>query len=844
MNVLVPSSSGELQEASRVLVSQDPRLRLDGMRQVIALFAHGENCISVQPQTSTVSGDDNVLMHRFANILNEEYAVETGCLSVVVRGVLADFEKPSPLVKALAVRQAGALASPETAEQLLPVIVRGAASPDPYVRKAAALAVLKAQLGCRQVADHFELPKVLRRLLDDPNPNVAANAVAALAEINSARRAPFVAPTMAIVSHVLAGIADAGEWAQVQILDFVSEFVPDSVADAKLILQQIETRLIQANPAVTMAAVRCFLRMNLVIGEAELVSKILPPLVALLNNGREIELTVLKSISVVIQKYRGFFRSDVSLFLCKFDDPLYIKLEKLEIILSLTTKENIAQVLDELNSYAHQDDMEFVQKSIRVIGRLAIVFEEHARSCVDCLVSLIQSRIHYVVQECIVISVNIFRRYPNKYEHIITKICQSLNHNLDDHRAKAAMVWILGEYSHIITNAAELMDELFLDDFLEEATDVQLSILTAVVKFFLSNPDEGQDMLKRVLSLATSEVDNPDLNDRAYTYLCLLTECADRARDIVLADAERPVIAVDLRLLEPRLVDALVPLIGTLSVIYGKFPQEFVPSIRNRPLQKPPRQPPSPPRRQPVLPIEHHPAEPPAQISTAVPAQPSNPPSTAGTEVDEAQPPAELRPQFVELESGDRVLQISVANTGQTRLTVQQVVVDRNPFSLAVAALDSPVLVEPDASEIVSLPVAIDSNYQGPVVAEPKVCIAVKVDRPSPVYLDCPFALRFLLVEDDALAAVSHAQFVDQFANAEGIPISALDIDVPAAKAELVRHRLYCVCDADGEFVGRTIGRDIFALAFADGQIVFMAPANRQIGQAVLALVVAALRLG
>jgi vesicle coat complex subunit len=842
MNVLVPSSSGELQEASRILYSPDPKLRLDGMRQVIGLFASGENCISVQPQTSTVSGDDNVLMHRFANVLNEEYAAETGCLPVVVRGIIADFEKPSPLIKALAVRQAGALASPETAEQLLPVIVRGASSPDPYVRKAAALAVLKAQLGCRLAADRFELPKVLRRLLDDPNPNVTANAIAALAEINLTRPTPFVAPTMPIVTHVLAGIADAGEWAQVQILDFVSDFVPDSPADAKLVLQHIETRLIQANPAVTMAAVRCFLRMNLVIGDMELVSKIMPPMVALLNNGKEIELTVLKSISVIIQKYRGLFRSDVSLFLCKFDDPNYIKLEKLEIILTLTTKDNITQVLDELNSYAHQENEEFVQKSIRVIGRLAVVFEEHAKSCVDHLVSLIQSKIHYVVQECIVVSVNIFRRYPNKYEHIIAKICQSLNDNLDDHRAKAAMVWILGEYSHIITNAAELMDELFLDDFLEEATDVQLSILTAVVKFFLSNPDEGQDMLKRVLSLATSEVDNPDLNDRAYTYLCLLTECADRARDIVLAGADRPIITVDLQLLEPRLVDALVPLIGTLSVIYGKFPQEFVPSIRNKPVQKPPRQSASPPRNPMVLPIEHRPVESPPQISAPVPVQPSNP--TAGAEVEEAQPPAELRPQFVELESGERVLQISVANTSQARLTVQQVVVNRNPFSLAVGALDVPVVVEPDASEIMSLPVVIDSNFQDPATTEPKVSIIVKVDRPSPIYLDCSFALRFLLVEDEVLAAISHAQFVDQFGNLDGIPIGAPDIDFPAAKAELVSHRLYGVGDADGELVGRTIGGDIFALAVADGQIVFIAPANKHIGQAILALVAAVLRLG
>jgi hypothetical protein len=82
------------------------------------------------------------------------------------------------------------------------------------------------------------------------------------------------------------------------------------------------------------------------------------------------------------------------------------------------------------------------------------------------------------------------------------------------------------------------------------------------------------------------------------------------------------------------------------------------------------------------LPIEHRPAEPPPQISAPVTVQSSNPQAPAGTEVDEAQAAAEMRPQFVELESCERVLQISVANTSQARLTVQQVVVNRNPFSL------------------------------------------------------------------------------------------------------------------------------------------------------------------
>ncbi len=43
---------------------------------------------------------------------------------------------------------------------------------------------------------------------------------------------------------------------------------------------------------------------------------------------------------------------------------------------------------------------------------------------------------------------------------------------------------------------------------------VQLALLTATVKLFIRRPTAGQDLVPKVLKLATEEVDNPDLRDR------------------------------------------------------------------------------------------------------------------------------------------------------------------------------------------------------------------------------------------------------------------------------------------------------------------------------------------
>lgn len=135
---------------------------------------------------------------------------------------------------------------------------------------------------------------------------------------------------------------------------------------------------------------------------------------------------------------------------------------------------------------------------MRAIGRCALKVESTVDKCVSVLVTLLQSRISYVVQEAVIVIRDIFRKYPGKYTTVIVSLCQVME-LLDDPDAKASMVWIIGEYCDVIDNAGELMD-VFLDSFHDEAPAVQLEDLTAVVKLFLKHPSEGQSLVTSVLN--------------------------------------------------------------------------------------------------------------------------------------------------------------------------------------------------------------------------------------------------------------------------------------------------------------------------------------------------------
>ena len=49
-------------------------------------------------------------------------------------------------------------------------------------------------------------------------------------------------------------------------------------------------------------------------------------------------------------------------FFCKYNDPIYVKLEKLDIMIALASERNVDQVLLELKEYATEVDVDFVRK--------------------------------------------------------------------------------------------------------------------------------------------------------------------------------------------------------------------------------------------------------------------------------------------------------------------------------------------------------------------------------------------------------------------------------------------------------------------------------------------------
>jgi len=358
----------------------------------------------------------------------------------------------------------------------------------PYVRKTAAICVAKLfDLNPTTCLENGFL-EILQELIGDPNPMVVANSVQALSEISeTAPETKALVVTPATLKKLLMALNECTEWGRVTILTTLSDYQTHDVKEAEHICERVAPQFQHVNPSVVLAAVKVvFTHMKLINSELvrQYLKKMAPPLgkvhnficeqaltvpVTLIASAPEVQYVALRNIDLLLQAKPDILSKELRVFFCKYNDPPYVKLQKLEIMVRIANDKNFEQLLAELKEYALEVDMDFVKRAVKAIGQVAIKIEAASEKCVNTLLDLIATKVNYVVQEVVVVIKDILRKYPG-YEGVIPTLCKYID-ELDEPNARGSLIWIVGEYAEKIKNADEILSG-FVDVFAEEFTQV------------------------------------------------------------------------------------------------------------------------------------------------------------------------------------------------------------------------------------------------------------------------------------------------------------------------------------------------------------------------------------
>ena len=491
----------------------------------------------------------------------------------------------NPLTRAIAVRTMGCLGVEEIMQFLCDPLKDALNDKDPYVRKTGALCVAKIyDINAQLAEDQFGFVEKIQGMLEEEtNAMVLANCISALIEISTTKGKDILNINWNKCRHLMSALHENNEWTQIYLLEGISRYSPTKQDEINEMIERIIPCVSHSNAGVVLSVIKILIKLLDLVENPETIrsvcKKITPSLVTLLSSEPEIQYVALKNINILIQKRPIIFEKDIKIFFSSFTEPLYNKLEKLEIIYKLVSMNNIDIVLNELKEYASDVDVQFVRRSVKLIGQCAIKLEKAAQRCVETLVELVKTQVSFVIQEAIIALKDIFRRYPNTFEGAMTIINENLR-TLDDPEAKAALIWIIGEYSDRIEGAENQLIK-FIDNLKEEPYIIQINILDSATKTFLKcQSEESYNILNQVFDFCTKECENPDVRDRGYMYYRLMTIDPQLASRIIVN--EKPKINEDASGFDDNLLAILLDNLGTMATIYEKPPELFVKKTKEK----------------------------------------------------------------------------------------------------------------------------------------------------------------------------------------------------------------------------------------------------------------------
>ena len=466
------------------------------------------------------------------------YAEKNSELVVLaINAFLMDCKSPNGKVRGLALRSLCSLRSKDSVDWTNSAILEGLDDIDPYVKKTAIIGWIKVF----RANKNDDFTKKLYKLIFDPSPLVAINAICALNEVEEKKGG--WEPTEEIVITLLNRIKDFNEWGQSTILDLVARFKADNEDLKYDIMNLLEDRLKHASSSVLLGAVKVFI--NLTKDDKTLSKdvqeRLASPLITIMasagtTENYEICYNVISHIKFIC--FRGgneFFKYDFKQFFLKYEEPSYIKFLKLDVLALIASEENVQEIITELEEYVSDASAEIAKRAIRAFGDIVIRLNNFNEN-VSIIKNFLSLKTDYITSEWILALKNIFRKYREAVEEFEDFLINVTFDSISEIEAKAAYIWILGEFGNEIELAPYILEIMIEAHKDLDSVEISIELLTSLTKLFFTRAPEVKGMLGRFFKYAITENNDADLKDRASFYYKLLKSDVFNARQIVCGD--------------------------------------------------------------------------------------------------------------------------------------------------------------------------------------------------------------------------------------------------------------------------------------------------------------------
>ncbi|KAF1871187.1 hypothetical protein Lal_00019979 [Lupinus albus] len=590
---------------SRALGADDAKRDL--FKKVISNMTIGIDVSALFGEMVMCSATSDIVLKKMCYLYVGIYAKVNPDLALLTINFLQrDCKDEDPMIRGLALRSLCSLRVANLVEYLVGPLGSGLKDNNSYVRTVAVIGVLKLYHISASTCIDADFPATLKHLLlNDPDTQVVTNCLSALQEIwtlesttseEAARERETLLSKPVVyyllnrqvifqqtVSYTLVfdelnlGVGNAvwhnikefNEWAQCLVLELVTKYIPSDNSEIFDIMNLLEDRLQHANGAVVLATTKIFLHLTLSMADVhqQVYERIKAPLLTQVSSGSpEQSYAILSHLHLLVMRAPYIFASDYKHFYCQYNEPSYVKKLKLEMLTAVANESNTYEIVTELCEYAANVDIPIARESIRAVGKIALQ-QYDVNAIVDRLLQFLEMEKDYVTSETLVLVKDLLRKYPQWSQDCIAVVGNISSKNVQEPKAKAALIWMLGEYSQDMQDAPYVLESLVENWDEEHSAEVRLHLLTAVMKCFFKRPPETQKALGAALAAGIADF-HQDVHDRALFYYRLLKCKVSVAESVVNPPKQAVSVFADTQSNEIK--DRIFDEFNTLSVVYQK----------------------------------------------------------------------------------------------------------------------------------------------------------------------------------------------------------------------------------------------------------------------------------
>ncbi|EAY07231.1 Adaptin N terminal region family protein [Trichomonas vaginalis G3] len=551
-----------LEDARTCMSNRDVNIRTNGLKMILAMMSKGHDVSEFAPLVVQEVASPDPVGRQLAYVYLNQYADDAlDSIVLAVNTFQRSLTDSDPLMRALAIKVMSSIRSRETIPAVRDAIIQVSGDASPYVKKAAAFAIIKAAGLAEDETETEEYLPSLERFINDENPITFSGAIAAYMAL---------CPDNIELLHprfrwICQNLPKLDPWAQVFTLRAMTIYArycfknpattdvdesnvafwdenaqKDQISsDLLLLLSAAKKCFLSINPAVVLAAV------SLIFYSAppSQISCVARPLIRLFYDSQltaQIALTTALTIATV---YPHVFLPHMNHFFVRRSDLTAVKKLKLRILTVLATPENSDQILCELAMYSGSSDLEFATAAVKTMGKVSNNNDVIIPLCLIKLLKLMNHSEGAVLAEVVLVIAHILRknRKTDDESHALKLLCKKFI-TVKDPAARSAVLSIVGDMHPIHPEFAPVLLKCIAKHFGEEPSEVRLQALTLAAKIFSTGKSDSKIPMYIIqLGMRDQEF---DVRDRARFLDALLTtsskNISDRVQHLLFPERKAP----------------------------------------------------------------------------------------------------------------------------------------------------------------------------------------------------------------------------------------------------------------------------------------------------------------